>query len=50
MPKNFVILVDITSVTALSCARYVILRYNYYFQDTFSFQGCSLKKKLMRNI
>ena len=26
---------------------YVIFRYSYYFQATFSLQGCSVKKKLM---
>ena len=50
MPKNFLMIVDITGVAALSCAIYVILRYSYYFQATFSFQGCSIKKKPMRNI
>ena len=49
MPKNFLMIVDITGVAALSCAIYIILRYSY-FQVTFSFQGCSIKKKLMRNI
>ena len=50
MPKNFLMIVDITGVAALSCAIYVILRYSYYFQATFSFQGCSVKEKLMHNI
>ena len=44
MPKNFLIIIDINSIAALSCAIYVILRYSYYFQATFSFQGCSIKK------
>ena len=44
MPKNFLIIIDITSIAALSCAIYVILRYSYYFQATFSFQGSSIKK------
>ena len=50
MPQNFLMIVDITGVAGLSCAIYVILRYSYYFQATFSFQGCSVKKKLMCNI
>ena len=47
MPKN---LVDITGVAALNCTRYVILRYSYHFQATFSFQGCNIKRKLMHII
>ena len=35
MPKIFLMIVDITSVAALSFAIYVILRYSYYFQATF---------------
>ena len=50
MPKNFFMVVDMTGFAALSCFIYVILRYSYYFQATFSFQGCSLKEKLMHNI
>ena len=50
MPKNILMIVDITGIAALSWAIYVILRYSYYFQATFSFQGCSVKKKLMCNI
>ena len=50
MLKNFFMIVDMTSVAALSCFIYVILRYSYYFQATFSFQGCSVKEKLMHNI
>ena len=50
MPKNYLIIADITGVAALSCTIYVILKYSYYFQATFSFQGFSIKKKPMRNI
>ena len=50
MPKIFLMIVDITSVAALSFAIYVISKYNYYFKTAFSFQGCSIKKKLMRNV
>ena len=32
MPKNFLMIVDITSTAALSCARYVILRCSYYLR------------------
>ena len=44
MPKNFLMIINITGVVALS---YVIC---YYFQGTCSFQGSSVKKKLMYNI
>ena len=47
MTKTFLMIVDITGVATLSCTIYVILRYSYYFQATFSFQGCSIKNKLM---
>ena len=50
MPKNVLMIIDITGVAALSYDIYVIFRYSYYFQCTFSFQGCNIKKKLMRNI
>ena len=50
MPKKFLMIIDIIGVAALSYVIYVILRYSYYFQATFSFQDCSIKKKLMRNI
>ena len=50
MPKTFLMIVDITGVAALSCAIYVVLRYSYYYQATFSFQGSSIKEKPMRNI
>ena len=50
MPKNFLMIIDITGVAALSHFTYVILRYSYYFQAAFSFQGYTAKKKLMRNI
>ena len=40
MPKNFLMIVDMIGVADLSCFMYVILRYNYYFQAAFSFQGC----------
>ena len=43
MPKNFLMIADITRITALSWAIYVILRNSYYFQATFSFQGRSAK-------
>ena len=39
MPKNFLMIVNMTGVAGLSCFIYVILRYNYYFQAAFSFQG-----------
>ena len=32
MPKNFLMIVEITGIAALSCVTYVILRYSYYFQ------------------
>ena len=50
MPKNFLMIIDITGVAALNYVIYVILRYSYYSQCTFSFQSCNIKKKLMRNI
>ena len=50
MPKNFLVIIDIAGVAALSYVIYVILRYNYYFQATFSFHGCDVKKNLMCNI
>ena len=43
MPKNFLMIADITRITALSWAIYVILRNSYYFQAIFSFQGRSVK-------
>ena len=50
MSKNFLMIIDITGVAALSYIIYSILRYSYYFQATFNFQGCSVKDKLMHNI
>ena len=44
MPKNFLMIIDITGVAALIYVIYVILRYSYYFQATFRFQGCNVKK------
>ena len=50
MPKNFLMTVDMIAIAGLSCFLYVILSYSYYFQATFSFQGCSVKENLMFNI
>ena len=50
MPKNFLMIVDMTDIAVLSCFIDVILRYSYYFKATLSFQGCSVKEKLMHNI
>ena len=49
MPKNFLMIIGITGVAALSYV-IVICYFSYYFQATFNFQSCSVKKKLMRNI
>ena len=54
--QKLLMIIDNTGVAALSYVIFVIitslllLYYCYYFQATFSFQGCSIKKKLMCNI
>ena len=44
MPKNFLMIIDITGIAALSFVIYVILKHSYYFQATFSFQAVASRK------
>ena len=50
MPENILMAVDMIGIAGLSCFIYVILRYIYRFQATYSFQGCGVMENLMYNI
>ena len=48
MPENILMAVDMIGIAGLSCFIYVILRYIYRFQATYSFQGWKLYVKILK--